>query len=92
MKSSEKYIAILSTKGQLILPKTLVLRRQWEAGTRLRVEDTPDGIVLKKERIFTETKPDEVFGSLAYVGRPKTLKEMDDGIVAKTKQRHARKR
>ena len=92
MKPAEKSTTVLSTKGQVILPKALRQQRQWDAGTRLTVEDTPDGLLLKAAPVFAETKPSEVFGSLAYSGKPKTLEEMQAGIVAETKRRHARNR
>ena len=37
----------ISTKGQLILPKAIRDRLQWDAGTRLAVEHTADGVLLK---------------------------------------------
>lgn len=39
-----KHTAVLSTEGQLIFPKTIRDQRRWAAGTRLIVEDTPDGV------------------------------------------------
>jgi AbrB family looped-hinge helix DNA binding protein len=92
MKPAQKSTTVISTKGQVILPKALRQRRQWEAGTRLVVEETPDGLLLKAAPVFAVTKPSDVFGSLAYSGKPKTLAEMDAGIVAEIKRRHARNR
>jgi AbrB family looped-hinge helix DNA binding protein len=34
----------VSTKGQVILPKAIRERRSWAAGTRLVVEETPEGV------------------------------------------------
>jgi AbrB family looped-hinge helix DNA binding protein len=79
----------LSTKGQLILPKSIRQRRRWEAGTRLVVEETAEGVLLKSAPIFEPSNPDEVFGSLKISGPPKTLEEMDAGILAEAKRRHA---
>ena len=79
----------LSTKGQLILPKSIRQRRRWEAGTRLVVEETADGVLLKSAPLFEPSNPDEVFGSLKVSGPPKTLEEMDAGILAEAKRRHA---
>lgn len=83
---------ILSTKGQIILPKAIREQRQWKPGTRLVVEDTEDGVLLKPAPTFAPTKPEEVFASLPYKGKPKTREEMDAGIAAETKRRHARHR
>jgi AbrB family looped-hinge helix DNA binding protein len=83
---------ILSTKGQVILPKAVRDQHHWDAGTRLVVEDTADGVVLRAAPGFAPTRPEDVFASLPYHGAPKTLEEMDAGIAAEAKQRHARNR
>jgi AbrB family looped-hinge helix DNA binding protein len=90
MASAQKLTIKLSTKGQVILPKSIRQRRHWDAGTRLIVEDTPDGVLLKAAPIFEPTQPDEVFGSLKVLGLPKTLDEMDAGVLAEARRRYAR--
>ena len=92
MASATKLTTIVSTKGQVILPKTIRQQRQWDAGTRLIVEDTPEGVLLKPAPVFAPTRPKDVFGSLPYAGRPKTLDEMEAGFAAEAKRRHARHR
>jgi AbrB family looped-hinge helix DNA binding protein len=92
MSADEKLTTVVSTKGQVILPKAVRERRHWPPGTRLVVEETPDGVLLRGARVFPETCPEEVFGSLHYDGPPKTLEEMDAGIVAEARRRHARGR
>jgi AbrB family looped-hinge helix DNA binding protein len=82
----------VSSKGQVVLPKAIRERRNWAAGTRLVVEDTPDGVLLKAAPVFAPTRPEDVAGMLAYRGRPKTLEEMDAAITAEVKRRHARAR
>ena len=47
MSAAEKPTTVVSTKGQVILPKAIRQRRRWDAGTRLVVEDTPDGVLLR---------------------------------------------
>ncbi|HWB49267.1 MAG TPA: AbrB/MazE/SpoVT family DNA-binding domain-containing protein [Stellaceae bacterium] len=89
---SEVLTTTVSTKGQVILPKAIRQRRRWDAGTRLVVEETADGVLLRRARVFPETRPEDVFGSLRYEGPPKTIEEMDAGIVAEVKRRHARGR
>jgi AbrB family looped-hinge helix DNA binding protein len=90
MASAEKRTITLSTKGQVILPKSIRQRRRWDVGTRLIVEDTPEGILLRAARIFKPTRSEDVFGSLKVAGPPKTLEEMDAGVVAETRRRYAR--
>jgi AbrB family looped-hinge helix DNA binding protein len=82
----------LSTKGQVILPASIRRRRQWDAGTRLTVEETPDGVLLKAAPLFPPTTPEQVFGSLHYHGEPKSLTAMQQGVVAEVRRRHARGR
>ncbi len=89
MSMAERLTTTVSTKGQVILPKAIRRALRWEAGTRLTVENTPEGVLLKPEPVFAETRIEEVFGCLAYQGTPKTLEEMDAGVLAEAKRRHA---
>jgi len=82
----------LSTKGQVILPKSIRERRRWGPGTRLVVEDTPEGVLLKPAPLFPPTRPEDVYGMLKYSGPPKTIEEMDAAITAEVKRRHTRGR
>jgi AbrB family looped-hinge helix DNA binding protein len=92
MAKSEAATTTVSTKGQVILPKVIRQRRHWGPGTRLVVEDTPDGVLLKPAPLFPPTRPEDVAGILAYKGPPKTLEEMDAAITEEIKRRHARGR
>ena len=92
MAAVEILTTTVSTKGQVILPKAIRQRRNWAPGTRLVVEETPDGVLLKAAPVFAPTRPEEVAGMLAYRGRPKTLEEMDAAITAEVKRSHARGR
>lgn len=82
----------VSTKGQVILPKAIRDQRRWPAGTKLLVEDTSDGVLLKPAPAFAPTRPRDVFGSLPHKGPAKSVADMDAGIVAEAKRRHARNR
>lgn len=90
MATAEKRTVRLSTKGQLILPKPIRQRRRWQAGTRLQVEDRPEGVLLTSAPVFAKTRSKEVFASLKTSGRPKTLEEMEAGILAEARRRNAR--
>jgi AbrB family looped-hinge helix DNA binding protein len=92
MSVKDTSTTVVSTKGQVILPKAIRDKRDWRAGTRLVVEETADGVLLRRARVFPETRLEDVFGSLRYEGPPKTIEEMDAGIVAEVKRRHARGR
>ena len=89
MAASEKLTTTVSSKGQVILPSALRQRRAWAAGTRLTVEETEDGVLLKPAPAFAETRPEDVFGALPYTGKAKTIAEMDAGVLAEAKRRHA---
>jgi len=92
MAALERPTTIVSSKGQVVLPKAIREQRHWHSGTRLLVEDTKDGVLLKIAPIFPPTKSEDVFGCLRYRGAPKTLAQMQAGIVAEVKRRHARGR
>ena len=87
MANAEKLTVRLSTKGQLILPKAIRQRRHWDVGTRLLIEDTAEGVLLKAAPIFEAKRSDEVFGSLKASGPPKTLEQMDAGVIAEARRR-----
>ena len=65
----EQIITTVSTKGQVILPKAIRRALRWEAGTRLVVENRPEGVLLKPEPAFAETRPEDVFGRLSATAR-----------------------
>jgi len=90
MAPPEKRTITVSTKGQVILPKSIRKSRRSEAGTRLTVEDTADGVLLKPAPFFEPKRSEEVFGSLKVSGPPRTLEQMDAGILAEAKRRYAR--
>jgi AbrB family looped-hinge helix DNA binding protein len=83
---------VLSTKGQVILPKSIRERRKWGPGTRLTVEETPEGVLLKPAPLFPRTRSEDVYGSLAYKGPPKTIAEMNEAVKTEVLRRHARGR
>jgi hypothetical protein len=67
-------------------------RRHWSAGTRLVVEDTPNGVLLKLAPAFAPTRPEDVRGMLAHKGKSKMIEEMHAGIAEEVRRRHARGR
>jgi AbrB family looped-hinge helix DNA binding protein len=70
----------LSSKGQVIIPKTLRTRYNLNEGQILTVIDTGDGILLKPSQPFKETELDQVAGMLKYSGKPVSLSEMEAAI------------
>ncbi|QCI99937.1 AbrB/MazE/SpoVT family DNA-binding domain-containing protein [Agrobacterium larrymoorei] len=90
MSQPEKLTTTVSTKGQVILPKAIRQHRDWGAGTRLTVEETAEGVLLKRMPTFAPTRSADVFGMLPNDGAPKTLEDMDSAILAEARRSHDR--
>ena len=80
-------ITTISTKGQVILPKAIRDRRLWKPGTKLTVEETPDGVLLRASPIFPPSRIEDVSGSLRYDGPTVSLEEMDAAVMEEAKRR-----
>jgi AbrB family looped-hinge helix DNA binding protein len=85
-------ITRLSTKGQIVLPKSIRMSRAWRPGTEFAVEETVDGILLRPAGGLPETNLDQVAGCLPYKGRPKTLTQMSAAVGREVMRRHDRGR
>jgi len=85
--ASNRLTTTVSTKGQVILPKVIRDQRHWPAGTRLTVEDTPEGVILRRAPLFAPTTVAQVAGSLAYDGPALSLADMDAAVAAEAKRR-----
>ena len=90
MPRPESLITTVSTKGQVILPKTIRQRRDWDAGTRLIIEETAEGVLLKRAPAFAPTRPEDVFSLLPHSGDPKSIEDMDAAVLAEARSRHDR--
>lgn len=82
----------ISTRGQVVLPKAIREKRRWKAGTRLTVEDRPDGVLLKPVEKKKKLTIADWAGILKYKGPPKTIEEMNAAIEKEVRRRHARGR
>jgi AbrB family looped-hinge helix DNA binding protein len=80
----------LSSKGQVVLPKSVRDAHGWAPGTEFEVESTSDGVRLRARAPFPRTELAQVFGSVSYSGPAKTLEEMDEGIRAAVTRRYRR--
>ena len=89
MPAPQLLTATVSTKGQVVLPKAIRTQLGWQAGTRVVVESTRDGVLLKPLPVFEETSPDQVFGSLGYRGESRSVGSMDAAVLAEANRRHA---
>lgn len=70
----------LSSKGQVVLPKTIRDAHNWQPGQEFNVFDTGDGVLLREDRTFESTQLEEVAGCLRYQGKPKSLEDMEKAI------------
>ena len=82
----------LSTKGQIILPKSVRDAHRWEPGTEFAVEAVAGGVLLRPVRPFRGSRLEEVAGALRYSGRAKTGAEMKQAIAERVRQRRGRGR
>ena len=81
---------ILSTKGQVLLPKAVRDQLGWGAGTWLAVEPKSNGVLLRPlTTAFAPTRPKDVLGCLGHKGRAKSVEEMRAGIAIEANWRHA---
>jgi AbrB family looped-hinge helix DNA binding protein len=77
---------ILSSKGQVIIPKTMRVARRWGPGTQLEWHDTPDGVLLRPAAAKQKTVLREGLAAIrqrvAYTGPVVTLAEMDAQVLS----------
>lgn len=83
---------VVSTKGQVVLPKEIRQRLHWRAGTELVVEERPDGVLLKSVQEKKGLTVEDFAGIVKYKGPPKSVDEMNAAIEEEFKARHARGR
>ena len=82
----------LSSKGQLVLPKSVRNTRGWQPGTQLAIEEVTEGVLLRPLKPFRPARFDEVFGCLKHHGRAKTLPQMEKAIAKGVRAGHDRGR
>ena len=85
-RSSSPTSTRMSTKGQLIIPKSIRDHYGWRAGSRLIVEDLGDGVRLRSADI-PETTLDDLIGCADYEGPRRSLEEMEEAIARGARDR-----
>lgn len=83
---------IVSTKGQVVLPKAIREKRRWTAGTHLVVEERPEGVLLRSAGDKKKYTVDDLASVLKYRGPSRSVEEMNAAIEGEFKRRHARGR
>lgn len=80
---------LLSTKGQIVIPKALREARGWHAGMSLTVEEVPQGLLLRPAQakpLFPPTAIQQVTGSARYKGPPLTDADIARALDAEGRQ------
>jgi AbrB family looped-hinge helix DNA binding protein len=77
----------LSTKGQIIIPKSLRTSHHWETGQELEALDMGDGVLLRPASPFPPTRLNDIASCLPYRGLPRTIEEMEEAIKAGAKEK-----
>ena len=82
---------IVSSKGQVIIPKASRVARHWGPGTQLEVHDTPEGLLLRPmpqvEKVSLSEGLASIRRNLAYRGPTVTLQEMDAEVLRQAASR-----
>lgn len=83
---------LLSSKGQVIIPKMLRAARHWSAGTRLEVHDTPEGILLRHiapaHKTALKSGLQAIRQRVAYTGPALSLADMDAAIFQEASKKY----
>lgn len=82
----------LSSKGQVILPKSVRDAYNWEPGTEFSVEPVGDGVLLRPLKSVAHSRLEDVAGCLRVTGPARTIAEMDAAVVAELRRRRDRGR
>lgn len=82
----------LSSKGQIVLPKSIRDARNWSEGTEFVVETHAQGVLLRPLRPFPATTLNEVHGIVAHRGKAVSIEAMDRAIARELKARRGRGR
>jgi len=72
-------------EGHLVLPKCICERHGWRAGSQLSIEDQGDCVVIRNATDLPTTTLEDIAGCAGYGGPPRTLEEMEAGIVGMAK-------
>lgn len=79
----------ISSKGQVVLPKTLRESQRWDAGTELALVPMDGGVFMHPVNPFPPTRVEDVLGSVKYTGKPKSLAQMKNAYKKMVRKRHA---
>lgn len=76
----------VSSKGQVVIPKSVRNHYQWKPGTVLKIEETEEGVLLTPVS-HGSLAQDQVFGCLKdEVHHRVSIEEMDEAILREAKK------
>ncbi len=85
---------LLSSKGQVIIPKALREARHWRAGTRLQVQETSEGLLLKPvasdEKMPLAEGLAAIRKQIAYEGTAVSIEDMNAAILREAARKGTR--
>ena len=85
---------LLSSKGQIIIPKALRDARHWHAGTRLEVQETAEGLLLKPIEMSQKTPLVQGLAAIrqriAYQGPAVSIEDMNAAVLSEAARKHPR--
>lgn len=82
----------LSTKGQIVLPKTLRDEMGWTPGAPLDVRKVGDTVVIRQDLGIPATTIGQVAGMLKYDGPPVSVEDMEQAVEEELAARWERKK
>lgn len=85
---------LLSSKGQIIIPKALRDARHWRAGTRLQVRETSEGLLLTPiasvEKVALAEGLAAIRKHIAYKGAAVSIDDMHAAILREAARKGSR--
>ena len=81
-----KHTTRLSTKGQVVLPKSIRAARRWKPGTEFIVQENDKGVLLTPKASQGSVTWKSLVGCAGYTGRRKSIKEMDEAVTAEARR------
>jgi AbrB family looped-hinge helix DNA binding protein len=80
----------LSSKGQVIVPKSVREAHGWQAGQEFEIEDLGSSIVLRPVNAFPPTRIEDLIGCTGYQGQKHTLEDMEAAIATGVAEQFAK--
>jgi AbrB family looped-hinge helix DNA binding protein len=76
----------LSTKGQVVLPKSLRAAHRWNPGTEFVVRERDGGVLLTPKSATGSRTWASLIGCAGYNGPRKSLKQMEEAVAAEARR------